>query len=240
VARIDPQLLSASLHGLGAVVAGDLQTAAQRSVDACVELFAVDGSGLMIADEESTLRYVVSTDGPGRVLEQVQSETGQGPCVDTFVHGESVHTDDLAVDDRWPRSRDTIVAHGVRAVLGVPVQLGGVTVGSLDVYRAGPHAWDDSEREALTRYAGVVEATLDAALAAHSAGELAHQLQYALDHRVLIERAVGFLMARADVDAVGAFDIVRRAARTRRCKVADIAREVLETRSVPAIADRAH
>ena len=44
--------------------------------------------------------------------------------------------------------------------------------------------------------------TLTAALQAHAAGELAGQLQYALDYRVLIERAVGYLMAQSDVDSV--------------------------------------
>jgi GAF domain-containing protein len=233
VAHIDPHQLSASLRRLGATGEGDATAAMERAVAAAVGLFGVDGSGLMIADEQNTLRYVVSSDGPGRVLETVQTETGQGPCVDTFVEGASVHTDDLAAEDRWPASRDTIVAHGVRAVLGVPVRLGGVVVGSLDVYRAEPHTWDDSEQEALTGYAAVIEATLDAALAAHTATELAAQLQYALDNRLIIERAIGFVMASADVDAVGAFDIVRRAARDRRRKVADIAREVLVRRSAP-------
>jgi GAF domain-containing protein len=233
VPNIDPQNLAASLRRLGVADGDDITGAIDRAVKACVDLFGVDGSGLMIADEQNTLRYVVSSDGPGRALEEVQSETGQGPCVDTFVHGVPVFSADITREDRWPRSRESIVEHGVRAVLGVPVQLGGVTVGSLDVYRARPHAWDDSERAALVRYSAVVEATLRVALAGHNAGELAAQLQYALDNRVLIERAVGFIMARADVDAVAGFDILRSAARNRRSKVAGVAREVLETRTVP-------
>jgi hypothetical protein len=154
--------------------------------------------------------------------------------VDTYVHGHPVHTDDLAVETRWPQSRRTILDHGVHAVLGVPVNLRGTTVGSLDVYRDRPHAWDDSERDALIRYSVVIEATLRTVLAAHGATELAGQLQYALDNRVLIERAVGFMMARTDVDAVTAFNVLRRSARSRRSKVADVAREVLDTRAVPA------
>ena len=50
------------------------------------------------------------------------------------------------------------------------------------------------------------------AVAAHNAGELAAQLQYALDYRVIIERGVGHLMARDQVDAMTAFDRLRRAA----------------------------
>lgn len=232
--HIDPYKLAASLRRLAGRGGDDARRAVDEVVTACVDLFEVDGSGLMIADAQNTLTYLTSSDAPGHVLEEVQSETGQGPCVDTFVHGRTVHTDDMAAETRWPRSRETIAAHGVRAVLGVPVRLGGVTVGSLNVYRAAPHAWDSSEQEALIRYGAVVEATLEATLAAHSAGELAEQLQYALDNRVLIERAVGFVMAKQDVDAVSAFDVLRRAARRDRRKVADVAADVLESGLPPA------
>lgn len=108
------------------------------------------------------------------------------------------------------------------------MRLGAVPVGSLDVYRARPHVWEDSERAALARYSEVVEAILGAALSARAAGELADQLQYALDHRVVIERAVGLLMARAEVDAVTAFNIMRTTARNERRKVAEVAQGLLE------------
>lgn len=129
--NIDPQNLAASLRRLelAADDDDDMTGAIDRAVEACVDLFGVDGSGLMIADAENTLRYVTSSDGPGRALEEVQSETGQGPCVDTFVHGTPVLADDIAGEQRWPRTRDSIVEHGVRAVMGVPVHIGGVTVG---------------------------------------------------------------------------------------------------------------
>jgi hypothetical protein len=119
-------------------------------------------------------------------------------------------------------------------VLGVPVRLGGVTVGSLDVYRDHPHTWDASERSALVRYSAVLETILRTLLAAHRSDELARQLQYALDYRVVIERAVGYLMAARHTDAVTAFDLLRRAARNRRRKVADLAQELLDGGSLAA------
>jgi hypothetical protein len=60
-------------------------------------------------------------------------------------------------------------------------------------------------------------------VAAHNAGELAAQLQYALDYRVIIERGVGYLMARDQVDAMTAFDRLRRAARDTQTKIGDVA-----------------
>ena len=124
-----------------------------------------------------------------------------------------VTTRDVTAEaERWP----VLAAHArdqpVRAVLGVPVRLGGVPVGTLDVYQEQPHDWDESEVAALERYAEVIATTLTAALHAHTAGELARQLQYALDYRVLIERGVGYLMAKESLDAVAAFKAARRRA----------------------------
>ncbi len=230
---IDPASLNASLRRLGAVGDAELRTALDLVVGACVDVFTVTGSGLMIADDEDSLRYVAASDGPGRVMETVQAETGQGPCVDAYVMSTLVTTDDLSREERWPASRATLLAHGIRSVLGVPVRLGGVVVGSLDVYRDRPGEWHDTERAALGRYGEVVEATLYAALRAHRAGELADQLQYALDYRVVIERGVGFLMGREGLDAVAAFDRLRRAARGSRRKVAEVAKELLESGRLP-------
>jgi len=233
VANIDPETLSASLRRLGPLDDHDISRALDATISAAVDLFGVSGSGLMIADEQSALRYVVASDGPGRVLEDVQTETGQGPCVDTFVHSRAVSTADIGAEERWPASRGVIAQHGVRAILGVPVRLGGITVGSLDVYLDRSHAWDDSERAALARYSDVVEAALHAALSAHAAGELADQLQYALDHRITIERAVGFVMARAGVDTVTAFNLLRGVARRQRRKTVEVAQDVLDAGALP-------
>lgn len=226
---IDPETLGASLRRLSGVQDHALEQALEHTVSACVDLFRVTGSGLMVADDQNTLRYVAASDGPGRQLELIQTETGQGPCVDTFVHDTVVTTEDLAADQRWPVDHEAFAGLGVRAMMGVPVRLGGIVVGSLDVYRDSPGTWDATEVAALQRYSDVIEATMHAALRAHNAGELADQLQYALDYRVVIERAVGYLMGRDRTDAVGAFDVLRRAARNQRRRIADVAQQLLDT-----------
>lgn len=231
---IDPNDLTASLRRLQR--SGDdpsVLDALNDTVRACVDVFGVTGSGLLVADDEQILRVVVSTDGPGHVLESVEADHGEGPCTDAFVNDELTATHDLLADSRWPRVTDAVAPLRVRAVLGVPIRLGGVPLGTLDVYRDHPHSWDDTEQRALIRYSEVIGLTLSAALAAERAGELSEQLQYALDHRIIIERAIGFVMARHDVDAVAAFNELRRSARASRRKVGDIARTVLDTTRLP-------
>jgi AmiR/NasT family two-component response regulator len=104
-----------------------------------------------------------------------------------------------------------------------------VPAGTIDVYLDHAHDWDNSERDALTRYSDIVESMLTAAMAAHRAGEVAGQLQYALDYRIVIERPVGYLMARRGSDSVAAFNLPRRSARDQRRKIGEVAQELLDT-----------
>src|SRR5690348_7448500 len=233
MANIDPDLLAASLRRLDTDGGSDVARALEETVHACVALFRVTGSGVMIADEHNSLHYVAASDGPGRVLEIVQSEVGQGPCVEAFVTNVVTVSEDAATDPRWPKVNGILAEHGIRAVLGVPVRIGGVPIGTLDVYRDRPYHWDDSERAGLSRYGDVIETTLTAAMAAHRAGALADQLQYALDYRVTIERAIGYLMASRQLDATAAFDLLRRTARSNRRKVADLAQHLLTHGTLP-------
>jgi len=230
---IDPAALTASLRRLASddrAGEGEVLSTLQRVVDACVDLFAVTGSGVMVADEQNITRYVAATDGPGRLLETFESDSGEGPCTEAFVMNRAHFTADLRMETaRWPKLAAAVSALPVRAVLGVPVRLGGVPIGTLDVYRDQAHEWEESEQAALLRYADVVEAALTAALQAHTAGQLAEQLQYALDYRVVIERAVGYLMAREHVDSVTAFNRLRRATRDSRIKIGQTAEHLLRT-----------
>lgn len=232
---VDSEALSVSLRALAARHSADngVVSALSAVTVACVELFGVTGSGVMIADEQDVTRYVAASNGPGRFLEQAESSSGQGACTEAFVENRVVASRDVCTDPRWPALAAAMSGHGVHAVLGVPVRLGAIPVGTLDVYRDHPHDWDDSERRALGRYGDVVETTLTAALRAHTAGELADQLQYALDYRVVIERAVGYLMAAERIDATVAFNRLRRAARSGRTKIGSVAEQLLSTGRLP-------
>lgn len=236
---IDKDVVTVSLRKLAHRLepGGNVVTALQEVTEACVDLFGVAGSGIMLADEQNISRYVAASNGPGRRLETAESETGQGPCTEAFVLGHPVETADLATESRWPELAAIVAPHSVHAVLGVPVRLGGITVGTLDVYRDRPGTWDESERTALDRVSNIVATILESALAEHEAHELAAQLQYALDYRVVIERGVGYLMARDGVDAVTAFNRLRRAARSTQTKIGDVATQLLETGRLPTEVD---
>jgi GAF domain-containing protein len=208
-----------------------------RAFDAIVRsahaLFECAGAGIMLVDDENVLHYAASTDERAALLESAQASTGTGPCVDSLVLDTVVDTPDIVADGRWPALAAALDGAGVRAVLGTPVHLGGLTVGSLNVYRMERYAWDASDRTAIEAIAAVVGQVLELAMVADDRSKLAEQLSHALEHRVVIERAVGVLMGRQGIGPVEAFNRLRGHARSRRVRVAEVAAALLAGAPLP-------
>jgi hypothetical protein len=59
------------------------------------------------------------------------------------------------------------------------------------------------------------------------------QLQHALDSRIVIEQAKGVLAMRLQTTPDQAFAVLRHVARSNRCPIHDVARQVVETRDLP-------
>ena len=219
----------ARLEGVDPVDTG-LDAALELAVAETDDLLGVDGAGLMLLSADGVLRYVAASDEPGRMLEALQEQFGEGPCVDAFLGDAPVLGDDLDADPRWPSVGPLAAAHGVRAVLGVPIDLREGPVGTLNVYAAQPHRWDAGDVAAIQAYSRVIASLLRSAVQAHVSGKAATQLQRALDHRSLIEQAKGVLMERRGLDQQAAFELLRSKARSTRRRLDEVAREVVGRR----------
>jgi GAF domain-containing protein len=225
--HIDEEALRSSLQRLRqAAFDADVVAVLKRTVNAVNDVFVYSGAGVMFITESGHLAYVAASDEGGRQLEEAQAAAGQGPCYDSYVYAREVVSPDLRADDRWPDLTTQLPAQ-VRAVAGIPLLLGGGPVGTLNVYRDQPVEWDNSDIQALRGFSGLIAEILSAALAAADRGAVAEQLQYALDYRIVIERAVGYLMGAHGLTATTAFNLLRKRARDSRRRVADVAAEVL-------------
>ena len=227
---VDVEQVERSLESLrGADLGhGELRAALETVAEATCALFDADGAGVMLLDEQQALHYVGATSGKAAALEAAQEETGEGPCIDSLIHDRVVWTEDLAADPRWPQLTADIEGLGIRAILGVPIHLGGSAVGSLNTYRIDPYAWTERDVAAIAAHGRLVEQLIGTAVLAGQRNAIVDQLQRALEHRVTIERAVGVVMARDEVDPVRAFDRLRRLARSTRRRVSEIAAELLD------------
>jgi len=226
---IDSDALASSITGLAELspVGGGLEQALERVVEETDRVLAVDGAGLLLLTEDDVLRYAAASDERGRLLEVIQEQVGEGPCVDAFDRDEPAVAADVTSDPRWPRFGRLARQHRLIGVLGVPVGLESGTVGTLNVYSTGRHDWDDGEIEAIQAYARIVASVLRMAAEAHLQGKITEQLQYALDHRVIVEQAKGMIMERERVDQRAAFELLRQNARSNRERVIDVARRVV-------------
>jgi AmiR/NasT family two-component response regulator len=90
---------------------------------------------------------------------------------------------------------------------------------------------DDPERSASLEEAQVALARLLSATS--SAHVRSSQLQEALDSRVAIEQAKGILAERYAMSVDEAFELMRRAARSNRLKLRDLAEAVIRSRETP-------
>jgi len=207
-----------------------LHTLASR----CVELFAVDAAGLMLADERGTLRVVGSSNEQTRMLELFEIQSHEGPCPDSYRTGQTVIEEDLEHAQRWPLFREEALGAGFRAALAVPMRLRDDIIGALNLFRAQPGGLDQDDLTACRALADVATIALIQERALREARLLSDQLQAALNSRVVIEQAKGVLAALANVDMDTAFKLLRGHARANNLLLASVARDVTEGRLTPA------
>src|SRR5262245_60400879 len=84
---INSDALASSISGLAQLRAGEgggLERALEHVVDETNRIFAVDGAGLLLLAEGDVLRYVAASSERARILETLQEQVDDGPCVDAF------------------------------------------------------------------------------------------------------------------------------------------------------------
>ena len=149
----------AALHDSGRA---DGDNVAVRLVMASRDALPVTGVGLSWVTPHGPGATLAATDGPARLMEELQFSLGEGPCVDSSRSGFPVLQADLAqtAATLWPAFRPRALDAGIAAVFAFPLQVGAVRMGVLDLYRdvAGPLADGDVD-EALA-YAAAATAVL--------------------------------------------------------------------------------
>jgi GAF domain-containing protein len=130
---------------------------------AAKQLFMVEAAGIMLADNDGTLRSARASDQRAQTLEDSQERFAAGPCAQAFATGRPVVMRDATLEPRWGEVRHAFAEARIRSGLSVPLRLGGCPIGTLDVYAAAPGGWDETEVSALQAYAGVVATLLGAA-----------------------------------------------------------------------------
>jgi GAF domain-containing protein len=222
---VDRQLLARTVGELRATLPqeGDLLARLGRVVEATRTVVGVDGTGLTLAHEDGQPRWVAVSDAAMELLEQVQHDFGDGPCLAAFAEDRVVAVEDLQSERVWDRIAAVVGQLQVRGVLSVPVRLADQPVGTLNVYTTQPRAWTPGAVEALGALAVVTAELVSTAVELANREVEVAQLRQALASRVWIEQAKGVLAATQGVSPDAAFQQLRRQARSSSRKVADLA-----------------
>jgi transcriptional regulator with GAF, ATPase, and Fis domain len=201
-----------------------------------VTLYAVatvpgcDHAGISLTDRHGGVVSVASTGGTASLVDRIQHEVGQGPCLGVIHDRFVCSVPDLATDERWPDfGRRAVAETGVRGLLCFRLFVEDDVLGALTLSSGTPDAFDDQAVAVGTVLAAHAALAVTDARNRRRCAELDEALRSGRD----IGTAVGILMAHRRVTREQAFDLLRTASRRLHRKVRDIALEVVDTGTLP-------
>ena len=202
----------------------DIVDVLQRLVDDCISLFDASAAGILLLSPSNRLEVI-------ELVELMQLRVGAGPCVEAATGGEVVSVDDIdQIAHRWPAFATDARASGFSSIHAIPLRLRDSTLGSLNLFRDEAGALNAADAAAAQALADIATISiLQQRLVEES--ELAQaQLQRALDSRVVIEQAKGYLAQMRDIDMDEAFARIRSHARSTQTRIGVVARDVIDGR----------
>ena len=195
---------------------------------ACVELLDVTAAGLMIVDPAGRLRVMASSSERSRLLELLEIQNDEGPCLECHRTGAPVLSADLAAENgRWPTFTLEATRVGFGAAYALPMRLRQETIGALNLFHRDSHAVTTASLRTAQALADIATIGILQQRAVQASAELADQLQTALNSRLVIEQAKGLLSEREKTDMAAAFELLRGYARGSGRKLSEVAAEVI-------------
>ncbi|MBJ7384206.1 MAG: GAF and ANTAR domain-containing protein [Mycolicibacterium sp.] len=192
----------------------------------CSELLDVTAAGVLLADPMGRLRLVAATSEAARELELFQLQAEQGPCVDCYRSGQPVSVEDLAsTGDRWPRFTAVALEAGFASVHAIPMRAAGMVLGALGFGDRSGRLNDADLLVARTLAHVACVAVLQER--APTPATVGPPLQAALNRRIVVEQAKGFLRETLNVSVEEAFTLLRDYAREHGQHLSDVAETLM-------------
>ncbi len=199
-----------------------------RLATRCVAILDVDEAGVMLADPTNTLRYVASSSEQMRLVELLELQHEQGPCLDAYRDGVvSISARSEEADVLWPMFASHARDAGLASLAGVPMRLRDDRIGALNLFSRRPGGLGEEDRHVAQALADIATIGVLQARAIHDGKIVASQLQTALESRVTIEQAKGVLSEYMGISVDVAFALLRTYARAQNIKLTDAARRVV-------------
>ncbi|MBS2938359.1 GAF and ANTAR domain-containing protein [Nocardioides sp. J2M5] len=219
------QQLAEAARGLAAqrVTADTLQ----RAVEMATDLIDVCDLAGVCTVERGGVTTRAATSPDVALLDEMQYDLGDGPCLDELRTTDVCVIDDLTSGAPWPRwAARTVELTGVRSYMGFRLYVDRTTLGALNLYSRIPDAFTEDDR-----LDGLV-------IAAHAAVGLSaaatrDQMHTAMRSRQLIGEATGILRERYRLTSSQAFEVLKRISSQQNMKLFAVAQHVLDTGELP-------
>jgi len=172
-----------------------------RLCEVCADVSLMTGAGIMLMTGDVQRGSVCSSNDVSALIEELQYTLGEGPCVDAYHEDRPVLEPDLASQgaSRWLAFASPAVAAGARAVFGFPLQVGGIRLGALNLYRDQPGPMSEEQFADSLVLAGLAAQAVLAMQAHASPGALATELEEGADFRFVVHQASGMVAVQLGV-----------------------------------------
>jgi hypothetical protein len=179
----------------------DVGRQVERLCVVCADVAGASGAGIMLMSGDVAQGSVCTTNEVSALVEALQFELGEGPCVDAYHQSWPVLEPDLAAPTtlRWPAFAGPAIEAGVRAVFAFPLEIGAVRLGALNLYRDRPGSLTDDQHADGLVMADVAAQTVLMLQANAPPGRLAAELEAGGDFQYVVHQASGMVAAQLEV-----------------------------------------
>jgi hypothetical protein len=224
---VDAERLARVTGAIG--VEGDLDPATypQRVCTAAVSLLHVDAAGLTLMTK-SQLGAVWASNKLAETVEDLQFALGEGPALDAYGFGAPALEPSLVSGSaRWPFFSPQAVDLGVQAAFSLPLQIGVIRLGALNLFRREPGLLSkDQLADALV----LADVTTQDMIDLQAQGSLHWPLSDRFGGRARVHQATGMVAAQIDSDMTSALARIRGYAFANEISIFQVAEGVIARR----------
>ncbi|MHA7208609.1 GAF and ANTAR domain-containing protein [Arthrobacter sp. MDT1-65] len=198
----------------------DVESTLAEIVRAALSLIpaATDGSISLVRARRRVESRAASGELP-RIIDALQTETGQGPCLDAVFRERIVRVPSLREETRWPDFARRAWDAGARSMLSFQLFVERDNLGALNLYGAEVGEFGEECEQV-----GLLVAA-HAAIALSDAQEISN-LNAALINRDVIGQAKGILMERHKLTAHEAFLVLSSASTKTNTRLIEVAEQL--------------
>ncbi|GAB7005212.1 GAF and ANTAR domain-containing protein [Nocardioides sp. AN3] len=166
-----------------------------------------------------------ATDEIARRIDELERETGEGPCLDAILTQSFECEPDITAGSAWPRLAERVLAETpVRGMVGYRILVGDRKAGALNLFSDTPGALTPE----TASVGAIVASFASVALAAAAEHASAQSLREALDSNREIGKAIGLLMATEGIGDEEAFGKLREASSKLNLRLSLVARRLVD------------